>query len=63
MTAKTRLRLTSKGWARLMFSYLLGAVDFRTGAYIPDRRYPDCRIAEFWVGPFATAEEAFSYDR
>ena len=46
-----------------MFSYLLGSVNFRTGSRIPDRRYPDCRIAEFWVGPFATAEGAFSYDR
>ena len=63
MSDKTRLRLTSKGWTRLMASYLLGSVDFRTGAYIPDPRRPDCRVAELWVGPFPTAEEAFSYDR
>ena len=62
MNAKKRLRLSGRGWTRFAFSYVLGSRCFRTGAWHPDPRFTQARIAEFWVGPFATAEEAFFYD-
>lgn len=55
---KPRLRYTSKGWYRFWFKMLSGSKDIRTGVVLPDRDGAFER--EFWVGPFASAREAFA---
>lgn len=57
---KPRLRYSKNGWYKYGGSMLLGAIDVRTGAWVPDPRYPTAKKAEFWTGPFRTACEAFA---
>lgn len=56
-SAKPRLRLTSQGWYRHWCDMLTGTVVFGTGRVLPDQ-YGQFERA-LWVGPFASAEEAF----
>ena len=54
---KPRVRLSSKGWFYYAFNFMHGVKDFYTGVIMPDIT-GRVGLAEIWVGPFASFDEA-----